>query len=273
MNDGLNRDRWIPYVYPPNEPIPNVIKKQYRFIGQMMGMAIRKQFYLDLKFAGLVWKQLVRDEVILKDITAIDMQSFTLIDEMEKNLCSTDESMNIEYDEMLTSILDDLRFEAVSADGQTYELIPGGRNISITVENLREYCSNYRQYRLQEFSRQIEYIRQGLYSVVPGYFLSLYTGRELEEAVCGKGEIDVDLLKRNTTYGGDYEENSPCIQRFWTVLKTKFTEEQKKLFLKFVWGRSTLPSRDSGFTSKFVIDVLRTADGSVNGALPSKTQL
>ncbi|CAF0741668.1 unnamed protein product [Adineta ricciae] len=268
MNDGLNRDRWIPYVYPPNEPIPNIIKKQYRFVGQMMGMAIRKQFYLDLKFAGLVWKQLVRDEVILEDITAIDIQSFTLVNEMENNLCSMDESMNTEYDEMLTSILDDLKFEAMSADGQTYELIPGGRNISVTAENLREYCSNYRQYRLQEFSRQIEYIRQGLYSVVPGYYLSLYTARELEEAVCGKGEIDVELLKRNTNYGGDYEENSPCIQRFWTVLKTKFTEEQKKLFLKFVWGRSSLPNQDSGFTSKFVIDVLRVTDGSVNGALP-----
>ncbi|CAF4504807.1 unnamed protein product, partial [Rotaria magnacalcarata] len=47
---GLNGDRWIPNVFPPNQSIPATIKKQYRFIGQLMGMAIRRKHYLDLKF-------------------------------------------------------------------------------------------------------------------------------------------------------------------------------------------------------------------------------
>jgi hypothetical protein len=53
-NSGLNRDCWIPNVFPPNKPIPNKFKKQYRFIGQLMGMAIRKKHYLDLKFPLLL---------------------------------------------------------------------------------------------------------------------------------------------------------------------------------------------------------------------------
>ncbi|CAF4339980.1 unnamed protein product, partial [Rotaria sordida] len=52
---GLNRDRWIPNVFPPNKSIPTKIKEQYRFIGQLMGMAIRQKHYLDLKFAVLFW--------------------------------------------------------------------------------------------------------------------------------------------------------------------------------------------------------------------------
>ena len=44
-------------------------------------------------------------------------------------------------------------------------------------------------------------VRQGLYSVIPCYYLSLFTANELEEAVCGNGQIDVELLKRNTAYG------------------------------------------------------------------------
>ncbi|UJR06751.1 hypothetical protein I4U23_011038 [Adineta vaga] len=267
MNDGLNRDRWIPNVFPPNKSIPMVIKKQYRFIGQLMGMAIRKHFYLDLKFPTFLWKQLVNDEVTLEDIEAIDIQSFNLINQLEKTFDSPDQLIDTEND-VLSSILEELRFEVVSASGQTFELVSGGHDISITWQNLNEYCSTYRQYRLQEFSRQIEFIRQGLYSVIPGYFLCLFTARELEEAVCGKGEIDIELLKRNTTYGGNFRLTSGCIQHFWKVLSTKFTEEQKKLFLKFVWGRSTLPSRDEEFISKFVINPYEITNGPIDGALP-----
>ncbi|CAF1134425.1 unnamed protein product [Adineta steineri] len=263
MNDGLNRDRWIPNVFPPNNSIPNDIKKQYRFVGQLLGMAIRKKFYLDLKFPTFLWKQLVKDEVTMEDIFAIDIQSFTLINEMEKTFHSADPE-----NDALTDILEELRFEAVSASGQTFELIPGGRNIPITLQNLKEYCSSYRQYRLQEFSRQIEYIRQGLHSVIPGFFVSLFTARELEEAVCGKGTTNIELLKCNTTYGGSFHSTSRCIQHFWTVLSTKFTEEQKKLFLKFVWGRSTLPNRHEDFTSKFIISPFTVSNGHIDGALP-----
>ncbi|UJR34786.1 hypothetical protein I4U23_027567 [Adineta vaga] len=267
MNDGLNRDRWIPNVFPPNKSIPNLIKKQYRFVGQLIGMAIRKNFYLDFKFPTLLWKQLVYDEVTLEDIEAIDVQSLSLINEIEKMFHSSNQFIDTDND-VLNSILEDLRFEVMSANGQTFELIRGGHDIPITLENLKEYCSNYRRYRLEEFSRQIEYIRQGLYSVIPGYFLSLFTTRELEETVCGKGEIDIELLKRNTVYGSHFRSTSNCIQYFWTVLSKKFTEEQKKLFLKFVWGRSTLPSRDEDFTSKFVINPLTVDNNAINGALP-----
>lgn len=268
-NSGLNDDRWIPNVYPPNEPIPNRIRKQYQFIGQLMGMAIRKKHYLNLKFPGLLWKQLVREQIIFEDIESIDMQSFSMINEMEKCLNQNDSPMEIE--ELLSSILDELRFEAVSANGQTYELVPNGKNIPITTSNVKDYCLRYREYRLNEFNRQIEYIRQGLYSVIPGYFLSLFTGNELEEMVCGKGEMDILLLKRNTIYGGHFSPTSPCIQQFWTILSEMFNEEQKKLFLKFVWGRCTLPNCDEDFGTSFRIEPYVLSAELIDGALPSKT--
>ncbi|CAF4826298.1 unnamed protein product, partial [Rotaria sp. Silwood2] len=36
INNGLNRDRWIPNVFPPNRFTPVDIKNQYRFVGQLM---------------------------------------------------------------------------------------------------------------------------------------------------------------------------------------------------------------------------------------------
>ncbi|CAF3279595.1 unnamed protein product [Rotaria sp. Silwood2] len=268
-NSGLNRDRWIPNVFPPNKPISNRLKNQYRFVGQLMGIAIRNKHYMNFNFPQLLWKQLVGDKVTMEDIEAIDMHSFTVINEMEQNMKqnrSIDNDTDIDY--LFSSIMNELRFDIVSSASQTYELVPGGSEIPITANNFREYCTHYREYRLNEFSQQIEFIRQGLYSVVPGYYLNLFTASELEESVCGKGEIDIEILKQNTHYDGSLNENSPHIQRFWNVLSEMFNEEQKKQFLIFAWGRSTLPVRDEDFTTKFGINEYDLSSGEVDQALP-----
>ncbi|CAF1283378.1 unnamed protein product [Adineta steineri] len=266
---GSNQDRWIPNVFKPTESISSRIRNQYRFVGQLMGMAIRQKHYLDLKFSTLLWKQLVRESIVLEDIEAIDIQSFTIIKEMEMQIEQSNLMDNdVDIDFLLSSVMSELRFEVVGSAGQTYELISGGKDIPITATNFKDYCRRFREYRLNEFSRQINYIRQGLYSIVPSYYLSLFTARELEQAVCGNGHIDIELLKRNTDYSNEFREDSPHIQRFWTVLKDMFNEEQRKAFLIFVWGRSTLPMRDEDFTSRFHINPYCGSSNEIDRVLP-----
>ncbi|CAF5035144.1 unnamed protein product [Rotaria sp. Silwood1] len=84
-NNGSNRDRWIPNVFPPNRSIPINIKNQYRFVGQLMGMAMRTKHYLDVRFPTLLWKQLVQEEVTIEDIEAIDISSFAIINAPGRN--------------------------------------------------------------------------------------------------------------------------------------------------------------------------------------------
>ena len=267
-NNGLNRDCWIPNVFPPNQTIPTKYKSQYRFIGQLLGMGMRRKHYLNLKFPGLLWKQLLNEPITIEDIEAIDILSFSIVNETEKNIEQI-RSMNSDSTvASLLNIMDELRFTVVSSSSETFELIPGGTDIPITTDNFRHYCTCYRRYRLNEFNRQIDFIRQGFYSVIPSYYLNLFTAKELEEAVCGKDRVDVEILKRNTEYEGDYNQDSPVIIRFWTVLSEMFTEDQKKLFLIFVWGRSTLPTRDQDFQNKFVITTLEIDDGDIDKALP-----
>ena len=50
----------------------------------------------------------------------------------------------------------------------------------------------------------------------------------------------------------DCSGNDAHIQHFWEALEA-FDEEDKSLFLRFVWGRSRLPNNASGFTDKFKI--------------------
>jgi len=98
--------------------------------------------------------------------------------------------------------------------------------------------------------------------------LSLFTAMELEKSVCGESQVDVELLKRNTYYRGDYDRNSPVIERFWTVLGKMFNNDQRKLFLIFVWGRDTLPTNDKDFIYKFQINTFDVAENIVDKTLP-----
>lgn len=276
---GTNRDQWIPNVFPPNRRIPDDMKNQYRFFGQLMGMALRTRNYLEVRLARLVWKELIGDSLLIEDIQIIDNQSFAMINQMEENIrqiINSDQSssQNIELDFLFTSVMSELKFDVVSSNGETFELIPGGFEIPINSNNFQNYCTLYRDYRLNEFRRQIDLIREGLYSVVPCSYLTLFTADELEEAVCGKTVIDIELLKRHTTYSTDDDdedesEDKTYIDLFWKVMTDMFSEEQKKLFLIFVWGRGTLPRNDEHFSTNFVINRLDVS-GNVDEALPSK---
>ncbi len=88
----------------------------------------------------------------------------------------------------------------------------GGSDIPITAANFKHYCSCYRQYHLNKFNRQIDLIRQGLLTIMPWYYLNLLTAKRLEDAVCRKGQIDVELLKRNTSYGSLTKETEKSIK-------------------------------------------------------------
>lgn len=100
--------------------------------------------------------------------------------------------------------------------------------------------------------------KKGLAEVVPQALLQLFSWRELEMALCGRPDVDLELLKRNTEYEG-YSESSSLIKTFWKVMES-FTNEEQALFLKFVWGRSALPSLTSEFTQKFRIQTFSKDD-------------
>jgi len=77
------------------------------------------------------------------------------------------------------------------------------------------------------------------------------TFRELELTVCGKTDVDIDLLRRHTRYNAveqlDYQNGSDYIEMFWSVLKEEFTESERIQFVKFCWGQARLPQTDQAF--------------------------
>ena len=119
-----------------------------------------------------------------------------------------------------------------------------------------------KKYRLTEFTTQIEALRRGLATIVPIQLLPLFSWQQLELMVCGKREIDIDLLKANTQYKHGVKQNDKHIGYFWDAL-TEFTQKQRENFLRFVWGQSRLPATSEDFHTKFGILTAHRNDDNV----------
>merc|ERR1712238_168001 len=106
---------------------------------------------------------------------------------------------------------------------------------------------------------------EGMSSVLPVELLSMFTGEQLRDIVCGNSEIDVELLRRVVEYEG-YNESDLVVVFFWEVLR-EMTTSERKLFLQFVWARNRLPLKERDFDAPFKIQK-DTKDFDKNGDYP-----
>ncbi|XP_075228227.1 E3 ubiquitin-protein ligase HERC2 isoform X3 [Lycorma delicatula] len=235
---GTNRDC---FLLNPTAKSP-LHMSMFRFLGMLMGIAIRTGSPLSLNLAEPVWKQLAGMPLTPADLTEVDR------DYVPGLLCIRD--MNPDEKEFQNL---DMPFSTPSAAGVDVPLSSSHRRISY--ENRNEYIRLALQYRLHEFDEQVVAVREGMAKVIPVPLLTLFSGYELETMVCGSPDIPLNLLKSVATYKG-VDVHSPLVQWFWDVME-EFSNQERSLFLRFVWGRTRLPRTIADFRGRdFVLQVL-----------------
>ena len=183
---GTNRDC---FLLNPGARAPLHLA-MFRFLGILMGVAVRTGNPLSLNLAEMVWKQLAGEPLTPADLTEVDR------DYVPGLLCIRDMSP----DEKLFQTLE-IAFSTPSASGAEMPL--STRHRRITPENRHEYIQLALSFRLHEFDQQVAAVREGLARVVPVPLLSLFRGYELETMVCGSPDIPLALLKAVATYRGE----------------------------------------------------------------------
>ncbi|XP_076824506.1 E3 ubiquitin-protein ligase HERC2-like isoform X1 [Clavelina lepadiformis] len=233
---GANRDCFILN----SNATSDVNMKMFKFLGVLIGSAIRTGSPLSLNLAEPVWKQLVGMKPTLKDITEIDKHF------VPKSMYIR----NMEPDELEPMMLP---FTTTTACGQEVQL--STKHATVTARNRNEYIRLAIQHRLHEFDRMVEAVREGMVCVIPVPLMTLFTAKELETMVCGNPDIPLQLLRSVATHRG-ISPNDELAEWFWEVLES-FTNEERSLFLRFVWGRTRLPRSFADFRGRdFVIQVL-----------------
>ncbi|XP_031715964.1 probable E3 ubiquitin-protein ligase HERC1 isoform X3 [Anarrhichthys ocellatus] len=247
---GSNTDRFL--LNPASLSDDHMV--QFRFLGILMAVAIRTKKPLDLHLAPWVWKQLCSMPLGEPDLEEVDLLTYRALHGI-RHL----ENSGITEDNFHVMIPLDL-FMAQSADGRLVPVVPGGQNISLTYANRTEYVERALDYRLHEMDSQVAAVREGMSTIIPVPLLSLLTAQQLEQLVCGLPEVSVEMLKKLVRYR-DITESHQLIGWFWQSLE-EFTNEERVLFLRFVSGRSRLPSNPADVTQKFqIIKVDRPVNG------------
>eukprot|EP00455_Lapot_gusevi_P029999 TRINITY_DN3217_c0_g3_i2.p1 TRINITY_DN3217_c0_g3~~TRINITY_DN3217_c0_g3_i2.p1 ORF type:complete len:407 (+),score=138.04 TRINITY_DN3217_c0_g3_i2:482-1702(+) len=238
---GLNREKWI-----PNPQATSVVRlAMFEFVGVLMGVALTTQAPLPLDLPSVVWKTLLEVPCQTSDLEMYDHLCVQALKEMNKLDADQFESL---VDEHFTTRL---------ASGQEVELKEGGRTIPVTAASRQEFSQLVIQRRLMETQPMSRAIKKGLNAVVPPGLLSLFSWHDLQIMVCGNPNIDIEALRRHTVYRG-LSASSPLVKYLWQAL-TSFTQEERQLFLRFVWGRNRLPATDADWGQQFTLHALHTA--------------
>jgi hypothetical protein len=222
---GENRDKFIPK---PSATSVNELR-MFEFVGRLMGIAIRTKSILSLNLPSIFWKPLVGIAPSLADLKAID---FSTVSSLEKILEMDRDVFEASVFETYTTLL---------SDKTVVELVPGGKEKTVSYDERTQYVALVQQCRLNESASQMKAIQRGIGSIVPLSLLSLFTWQDLEMRVCGRTEINLEVLKRNTRYRGGVSATDNHVRYFWQVLE-QFGQRERMLFLRFAWGRQRLPS-------------------------------
>ena len=259
--------------------------EQYEFLGVLMGICIRTGVHLTLDLCSLVWKQIVNEKINLDDIFQYDEGIYNIINTIyyydqnkEKKDTEINESKqennNITKNEIVENdenpinkdkedIDNVFNYNTLLSDGtvkyfnknikEKKELILNKSTQSERINYIRMLVYN----RINEAEIQINSIRNGLSKIIPLSVLQLFTGKELSMLVCGKKEVDIDLLHQNTKLSNDLTENSKEVRWLWEILHEMNSEEKIK-FIKFCWAQERLPTSNEEYVKNQIVFTIKS---------------
>lgn len=276
-NTGLNREK---FVVNPSATTAQQLK-MFHFVGVLMGAALRTKFTLPLDLPSLVWKQIVGESPTETDLESVDKLCLQALRGLDSLSAEELQDLAQPFTTQLSSgaVVNLLEDGAGAADAAA----AAGSAPLVTKARVKEFKDLVIKARLRESTQQVNAIRKGFNAIVPLGMLSLFTWHEVELLVCGDPDIDVDALKRHTTYRGGLSKSHPVVKNLFLALKS-FNAEERRLFLRyvcsvgahrglpcmsspllstsgssthrFVWGRNRLPNRDADWTQPFTINSL-----------------
>jgi hypothetical protein len=251
----------------------------FRFMGQLIGIAIRSKISVELPLPSYLWKRLVRDPLTDLDMASFDHSSSLFVRNLSGiyvqyinavyKVKSSNSAMKATLQEEVvrieteaSSVLQDLYWTCTTSDGDVHNLVVNGQNRPVLLTEVDSYLRAYVLAKLNEANSAIEAFREGFISIIPEMALNLLCWWELETLVCGASHIDIDVLKKNVEYDEDISSQDTHIGYFWSALES-FSEEERAAFLRFVWARPTLPPKGVPFPQKFKIQAAVGDDAAV----------
>ncbi|GLT58386.1 hypothetical protein SLA2020_312830 [Shorea laevis] len=235
LQHGLFKETSDHLLYP--NPGSRIIDDQhlqnFHILGTFLAKALYEGILVDSSFANFFLSKLKQ-----KCNYLIDLSSF------DRELCRHLISLK-NYEGDISEL--ELYFIIVNneyGEQREEELVPGGKNLRVTKDNVFEYIYLYCNYRLNfQIQKQSSHFLGGFQKLMQKHWINMFNEKEWQRLISGSPQsLDVDNLQQHTNYTDGYNSGYCTIEMFWEVLKS-FSPENKKKFLKFVTGCCQGPSR------------------------------
>eukprot|EP00747_Dinoflagellata_sp_TGD_P060881 gnl/TRDRNA2_/TRDRNA2_152260_c1_seq1.p1 gnl/TRDRNA2_/TRDRNA2_152260_c1~~gnl/TRDRNA2_/TRDRNA2_152260_c1_seq1.p1 ORF type:complete len:524 (-),score=111.89 gnl/TRDRNA2_/TRDRNA2_152260_c1_seq1:179-1546(-) len=204
----------------------------YTFLGKVVGKAIYEMVLLEQQFSRVFLNRLLGHTNEVDDVAALDK-------ELHRGMLSIKDAENIQDLGLTFSV----SVAESGCEAELVDLIPGGRNVVVTRENLTRYMHLLANYRTNvQIERHTAAFLRGLQCVIPMSWLRIFDPYELSILVSGSSAgFDVADLRAHTVYSGGYNEESPVVQWFWALLQHHLELEDMGRFLMFTTSCSRPP--------------------------------
>ncbi|KAK7246229.1 hypothetical protein RIF29_41089 [Crotalaria pallida] len=230
---GLFKETSDHLLYP--NPGSGMIHEQhlqfFHFLGTLLAKAMFEGILVDIPFATFFLSKLKQKHNYLNDLPSLDPELYRHLIFLKHYAGDISELelyfviLNNEYGEQSEE-----------------ELLPGGKNLRVTNDNVITFIHLVANHRLNfQIRQQSSHFLRGFQQLIQKDWIDMFNEHELQLLISGSlDSLDVDDLRLHTNYAGGYHSEHYVIEMFWEVLKSFSLENQKK-FLKFVTGCSRGP--------------------------------
>ncbi|MBA0830964.1 hypothetical protein Goarm_015457, partial [Gossypium armourianum] len=221
---GLFKETADHLLYP--NPGSGMIHEQhlqfFHFLGSLLAKAMFEGILVDIPFATFFLSKLKQKYNYLNDLPSLDPELYRHLIFLKH------------YKEDISGL--ELYFVIVNneyGEQTEEELLPGGKNIRVTNENVITFIHLVSNHRLNfQIRQQSTHFLRGFQQLMRKEWIDMFNEHELQLLISGSlDSLDVDDLRQNTNYAGGYHGEHYVIDMFWEVLKSFSLENQKK-FLK-----------------------------------------
>lgn len=203
----------------------------FHFLGTVLGKAMFEGILVDIPFATFFLSKLKQKFNYLNDLPSLDPELYRHL-------------IFLKHFEGDVSELE-LYFVVVNneyGEQSEEELLPGGKNMRVTNDNVITFIHLVSNHRLNfQIRQQSSHFLRGFQQLIQKDWIDMFNEHELQLLISGTVDgFDIDDLRSNTNYTGGYHHDHYVIEMFWEILK-HFSRENQMKFLKFVTGCSRGP--------------------------------
>ncbi|XP_055912122.1 ubiquitin-protein ligase E3B [Eupeodes corollae] len=209
----------------------------FEFVGRMLGKAVYEGIVVDVPFASFFLSQLLGQTQqalysCMDELPSLDNElyrSLTFIKHYKQDVSDLNLTFSVDQDVMGKIV--------------THELHPGGKGRGVTDHNKIIYIHYMAYFHMHtQIREQTAAFNRGFRSIVNPEWLSLFSAPELQRLISGDTvPLDLRDLRKHTQYYGGFHDSHRVVGWLWDILAKDFTEEERKLFLKFVTSCSKPP--------------------------------